>query len=264
VQVARWSGFIDTQQAGVTQINTESRAALPPLLLLVKHKHTQVNQIIMNYTYSNITFDSVVIENLGLGDAKSAELARPLSVSSANNFWPLYYNRSQDRLLMKNNTMVFGSQVGQHVCRQANKEAGPPLREPHWGRQRRGGCCAPSSYLVHCLTGATCVGHSPAGCTLCQCVCLRCTRRAPADLSHLCACILRCCCCCCCCHRRTSITTCFGPRSTTRSCPTSKHKPSSSTKSYRSAQFALFLCAILHATMHAPLGDDYCGCMHAG
>lgn len=72
----------------------------------------QVNQLLLNYTWSNITFDSVVTENLGVGDAKSAELARPLSVSSANNFWPLFYNRSEDRLLMKNVTSIFGSQVG--------------------------------------------------------------------------------------------------------------------------------------------------------
>lgn len=65
----------------------------------------------MNYKWSNITFDSLVVENLAPGDAKSAELARPLSVSSANNFWSLYYNRSEDRLLMKNLTYVVGSQV---------------------------------------------------------------------------------------------------------------------------------------------------------
>jgi hypothetical protein len=72
----------------------------------------QANLLLLNYTWSNITFDSVATENLGVGDAKSAELARPLSVSSANNFWALFYNRSQDRLLMKNVTSIFGSQVG--------------------------------------------------------------------------------------------------------------------------------------------------------
>lgn len=83
----------------------------------------QANQLNMNYTYSNIAFDSVAIENLGLGDAKSAELARPLSVSSANNFWPLYYNRSEDRLWMKNMTVVFGSQV-QLADRQTDRHKG--------------------------------------------------------------------------------------------------------------------------------------------
>lgn len=72
----------------------------------------QVNQLLLTRTWSNITFDSMAVENLAPGDAKSAELARPLSVSSANNFWPLYYNRSQDRLFMKNVTHVVGSQVG--------------------------------------------------------------------------------------------------------------------------------------------------------
>jgi hypothetical protein len=80
----------------------------------------QVNQLLLNYTWSNITFDSVATENLGVGDAKSAEIARPLSVSSANNFWALFYNRSQDRLLLKNVTSIFGSQVGagqgQRLC----------------------------------------------------------------------------------------------------------------------------------------------------
>jgi hypothetical protein len=80
----------------------------------------QVNQLLLNYTWSNITFDSVATENLGVGDAKSAEIARPLSVSSANNFWALFYNRSQDRLLLKNVTNIFGSQVGagqgQRLC----------------------------------------------------------------------------------------------------------------------------------------------------
>lgn len=71
----------------------------------------QVNQIMLNYQWSNITFDSLAVENLAPGDAKSAELARPLSVSSANNFGSLYYNRTQDRLLLKNVTVVFGSQV---------------------------------------------------------------------------------------------------------------------------------------------------------
>lgn len=72
----------------------------------------QVNQILMNYEWSNISFDSLALENFAPGDAKSAELARPLSVSSANNFWPLYYNRSEDRLLIKNCTMTLGGQVG--------------------------------------------------------------------------------------------------------------------------------------------------------
>jgi hypothetical protein len=72
----------------------------------------QVNQLLMTHTWSNFTFDSMAVENLAPGDAKSAELARPLSVSSANNFWPLYYNRSQDRLRLKNVTFVVGSQVG--------------------------------------------------------------------------------------------------------------------------------------------------------
>jgi hypothetical protein len=72
----------------------------------------QINQLSLAHTWSNFTFDSMAVENLAPGDAKSAELARPLSVSSANNMWPLYYNRSQDRLLLKNVTFVVGSQVG--------------------------------------------------------------------------------------------------------------------------------------------------------
>lgn len=52
--------------------------------------HMKVNQIILNETWSNITFDRVAIENMAPGDARSAEVARPLSVSSANNFWSLY------------------------------------------------------------------------------------------------------------------------------------------------------------------------------
>ena len=71
----------------------------------------QVNQILLNFQWSNITFDSLALENFAPGDARSAELARPLSVSSANNFWPLFYNRSEDRLLIQNSTLVLGGQV---------------------------------------------------------------------------------------------------------------------------------------------------------
>jgi hypothetical protein len=71
----------------------------------------QVNQVQMRFQWSNMTLDSLACENLAPGDAKSAELARPLSVSSGSNFWPLYYNRSEMRLFLKNITYVFGSQV---------------------------------------------------------------------------------------------------------------------------------------------------------
>lgn len=61
--------------------------------------------------WSNLTFDSLVLENMAPGDARSAEVARPLSVSSANNLWALYYNRQEMRLLARNGTFVLGSQT---------------------------------------------------------------------------------------------------------------------------------------------------------
>jgi hypothetical protein len=52
-----------------------------------------------------------VLENLAPGDSRSAEVARPLSVSSANNLWALYYNRQEMRLVLRNLTFVMGSQT---------------------------------------------------------------------------------------------------------------------------------------------------------
>ncbi|KAF6262439.1 hypothetical protein COO60DRAFT_627220 [Scenedesmus sp. NREL 46B-D3] len=71
----------------------------------------QTNSIIMSSRWSNLTFDSLVLENMAPGDARSAEVARPLSVSSANNLWALYYNRQEMRLLARNGTFVLGSQT---------------------------------------------------------------------------------------------------------------------------------------------------------
>lgn len=65
----------------------------------------------MDGPHSNITLDSLALENLASGDARSAEVARPLSLNSANNLWQLHYNRSEDRLLLRNITFVVGSQV---------------------------------------------------------------------------------------------------------------------------------------------------------
>lgn len=73
--------------------------------------HMDINTIILTAPDSNITVDSVVVENEAPGDARSAEVARPLSVSSANNMWALYYDRSQSRLLIRNSTIVLGSQT---------------------------------------------------------------------------------------------------------------------------------------------------------
>lgn len=58
-----------------------------------------------------MTVDSLVLENMAPGDARSAEVARPLSVSSANNLWALYYPRGEQRLLLRNATFVMGSQT---------------------------------------------------------------------------------------------------------------------------------------------------------
>jgi hypothetical protein len=66
---------------------------------------------LLSCRWSNLTFDSVVLENLAPGDSRSAEVARPLSVSSANNLWALYYNRQEMRLLLRNLTFVMGSQT---------------------------------------------------------------------------------------------------------------------------------------------------------
>lgn len=58
-----------------------------------------------------MTVDSLVLENMAPGDARSAEVARPLSVSSANNLWALYYPRGEQLLLLRNATCVLGSQT---------------------------------------------------------------------------------------------------------------------------------------------------------
>eukprot|EP00882_Tetradesmus_deserticola_P014601 GHRQ01015531.1.p1 GENE.GHRQ01015531.1~~GHRQ01015531.1.p1 ORF type:complete len:606 (+),score=147.84 GHRQ01015531.1:170-1987(+) len=71
----------------------------------------QVNTIIMSSRWSNITFDSLVLENMGPGDARSAEVAKPLSLGSANNLWALYYDRQELRMLARNITLVLGSQI---------------------------------------------------------------------------------------------------------------------------------------------------------
>jgi hypothetical protein len=58
-----------------------------------------------------LAFDSLVLENLAPGDSRSAEVARPLSVSSANNLWAVYYNRQEMRLTLRNSTFKMGSQT---------------------------------------------------------------------------------------------------------------------------------------------------------
>lgn len=49
--------------------------------------HMAVNSILLTSTWSNITLDRLVIENLAPGNARSAEIAAPLSVSSPVDFW---------------------------------------------------------------------------------------------------------------------------------------------------------------------------------
>lgn len=67
-----------------------------------------------------------MLENAGPGDVRSAEVARPLSVSSSNNYWFLYYNRSETRMMVRNCTAVMGSQV--QVCLQQHQPGGPTNR----------------------------------------------------------------------------------------------------------------------------------------
>eukprot|EP00879_Flechtneria_rotunda_P017637 GHRR01018488.1.p1 GENE.GHRR01018488.1~~GHRR01018488.1.p1 ORF type:complete len:399 (+),score=90.31 GHRR01018488.1:379-1575(+) len=85
--------------AGLASANTSTNFAMA------------INQIMLTGKYSYLTLDSVVIENLGPGDAKSAEIAKPLSISSANNFWALYFNRTENRSLFRNCTYVINAQV---------------------------------------------------------------------------------------------------------------------------------------------------------
>ena len=75
---------------------------LSPLLLLGKRSSLslnllllilQVNQLRLMAPTSNLTSDWLVLENLAPGDAVSAEIARPLGISSAGNVWSLYYDR---------------------------------------------------------------------------------------------------------------------------------------------------------------------------
>ena len=55
--------------------------------------HMAVNQLIMLDTYSNMTMDHLILENLAPGDKRSAAVARPISVSVTANLWALLYNR---------------------------------------------------------------------------------------------------------------------------------------------------------------------------
>jgi hypothetical protein len=48
--------------------------------------HMTVNIFMLTMPYSNLTLDRIAIENLAPGNAKSAEVAKPLSVSSANKW----------------------------------------------------------------------------------------------------------------------------------------------------------------------------------
>jgi hypothetical protein len=76
----------------------------------------QVNQLVLTYRWSNITFDSVVLENMAPGDARSAEIARPMSVASAGNFWALYFNRTELRSLVRNVTLLATTMVSDALC----------------------------------------------------------------------------------------------------------------------------------------------------
>jgi hypothetical protein len=79
----------------------------------------QVNQLLLHYPQSNITFDSLVLENMGPGDAVSAEIAKPASLAATANFWALYFNRTEHRVTLRNVTTVANSQVrglGLLVC----------------------------------------------------------------------------------------------------------------------------------------------------
>ncbi|KAI8469178.1 MAG: hypothetical protein J3K34DRAFT_288024 [Monoraphidium minutum] len=74
----------------------------------------QVNQLVMapqpRYRYGYVTTDSLTIENLANGDARSAEVAKPISVTNSANFWPLYYDRATLRNTMNNVTLVISKQ----------------------------------------------------------------------------------------------------------------------------------------------------------
>lgn len=73
----------------------------------------QVNQLLLHYPQSNITFDSLVLENMAPGDAVSAEIAKPASLAAPANDWALYFNRTEHRpgVTMRNVTIVANSQV---------------------------------------------------------------------------------------------------------------------------------------------------------
>jgi hypothetical protein len=55
--------------------------------------HMSVNQLVLTGPWSNITLVSLVIENTAPGDARSAEVAAPLSTTSVANIWAVYVNR---------------------------------------------------------------------------------------------------------------------------------------------------------------------------
>ncbi|GBF95015.1 hypothetical protein Rsub_07516 [Raphidocelis subcapitata] len=70
----------------------------------------QANQWIMapgpRFRWAYVTLDSVVLENLGFGDARSAQIAKPLAVTYTLNLWPLYYERTALRNTLNNVTIV--------------------------------------------------------------------------------------------------------------------------------------------------------------
>jgi hypothetical protein len=91
-------------------LNTQRQWMLALSHMLCVTKQPLFDRAVL-HRWSNLTFDSLVLENMAPGDARSAEVARPLSVSSANNLWALYYNREEMRLILRNLTFVVGSQT---------------------------------------------------------------------------------------------------------------------------------------------------------
>lgn len=51
------------------------------------------NDIIMLKDASNLTLNWLVLENNALGDARSAQMARPQSISTSSNLWSVMWNR---------------------------------------------------------------------------------------------------------------------------------------------------------------------------
>jgi hypothetical protein len=64
--------------------------------------HMSVNQLVLTGTWSNLTTDHLILENLAPGDARSAEIAKPTTITLPTNLWFLYFPRWVTRVTLVN------------------------------------------------------------------------------------------------------------------------------------------------------------------